>query len=301
MKHNVFISWSGKRALKLATALRQFIQDVIQHARPWMSSEDIDKGKRWNLDVAKMLRDAKIGVACVTPENMLAPWILFEAGALAKTLDDAYVCCYLLDLQKRDLKAPLADLQATTADREDTFKLMQTLNRALGRKVDEARLGKAFNFYWPELEKTIAELIAVGSPAETAPAHRSTDEVLDELVGLVRDVSRRVSNASAFGFFSREEMEAAEPDWQADVVGVKGMEPVQVLADSLEIIRVSVVDGQDIYFYGEEDRDRVCTGAPIMNQLKESDVGREILVDGKVLKVASHGGSAVVTATEPGI
>lgn len=72
-----------------------------------MSSEDIEKGARWQEDLSTKLADTDLGIVCVTPENVRAPWILFEAGTLAKALDRSRVCTYLLDLRPEDLDGPL--------------------------------------------------------------------------------------------------------------------------------------------------------------------------------------------------
>ena len=81
----VFISWSGERSRSIAEALREWLPDVIQAVKPWLSAEDIDKGARWSSDLAHELEDAHVGVICLTPENLEEPWIHFEAGALSKT------------------------------------------------------------------------------------------------------------------------------------------------------------------------------------------------------------------------
>ena len=54
---------------------------VIQSAKPWMSETDIEKGTRGLSELAKALEAIKVGISCLTPENLSAPWLLFEAGA----------------------------------------------------------------------------------------------------------------------------------------------------------------------------------------------------------------------------
>ena len=44
---NIFISWSGDLSKLVALALYNWIPAVIQVAKPFMSSEDLGKGKRW--------------------------------------------------------------------------------------------------------------------------------------------------------------------------------------------------------------------------------------------------------------
>src|SRR5262249_46316277 len=109
----VFISWSGERSRAVAEALRDWLPQVIQVVEPWVSVADIEKGSRWGADIAGKLAECRVGLICLTPENLFAPWLLFEAGALAKTLEQTSVCPYLLDLQFADIRDPLAQFQAT--------------------------------------------------------------------------------------------------------------------------------------------------------------------------------------------
>ena len=103
----VFISWSGETSKAVAETLHDWIPNVIQAVKPWISSENIDKGARWSADMAKQLGETRVGVICLTPDNLEEPWILFEAGALSKTLEQTYVCPYLFGVKPSNLKGPL--------------------------------------------------------------------------------------------------------------------------------------------------------------------------------------------------
>ena len=85
----VFISWSGNKSHKVALVFRDWLPSVIQSIEPYVSSEDIDKGARWSTDIAKELENSTFGILCVTKDNLEAPWLSFEAGALSKTMDKA--------------------------------------------------------------------------------------------------------------------------------------------------------------------------------------------------------------------
>ena len=93
---NLFLSWSGPRSKHIAESLRNWIPKVLQAVKPWMSDQDISMGARWSPEITKKLEDSKVGVICLTPENQHNPWLMFEAGALSKTVDHTYVCPYLL-------------------------------------------------------------------------------------------------------------------------------------------------------------------------------------------------------------
>lgn len=190
----VFLSWSGDISLSVAEALREWLPNVIQRVEPWLSSEDIDKGTRWSSDIGNQLSEAQAGIICITKKNMYAPWILFEAGALSKTIENAFVCPYLFGLKPTDLEGPLVQFQATSAEKEDTRRLIQTINRALKNEaLPNSNLDKAFNIWWPELEKDLSKL-AIPEPQPVRKSAqkpiRPERDVLDEILSLVRSLVR---------------------------------------------------------------------------------------------------------------
>ena len=80
----VFIGWSGDRSKKLAVALRESLKNVFEDLDVWMSESEIEVGSLWIEKLNRALNSSSFGVLCLTPENLNAPWLLFEAGSLAK-------------------------------------------------------------------------------------------------------------------------------------------------------------------------------------------------------------------------
>ena len=188
----VFISWSGERSEKVAKALHDWLPNVIQSLRPFMSAADIKEGSRWATDIATHLEQAKFGLLCLTPENLEAPWLLFEAGALSKTVESAWVVPYLYKVSPTELQGPLTQFQAATADKDSTKNVMATLNSALGdNKLEEARLKSSFENWWPKLEISLNEIQLT---TEEAVPIRSERDILEEILDLVRSLSRQVTN-----------------------------------------------------------------------------------------------------------
>lgn len=209
----VFISWSGERSKAVAEALHEWLPSVIQAVKPWMSAEDIDKGARWGTDIARELEQTRVGLICLTPENLNASWILFEAGALSKTLDKTFVCPYLLRVKPSDLQGPLVQFQATKAEKEDTRKLLYTINKALGdQSLSEVQVGSAFEKWWPDLE-TRLKSVPPGEPS--LPQRRPDGELLEEILELVRRQARSpiptsVSEAPRLAWLKLTPQEEAE-------------------------------------------------------------------------------------------
>jgi Ricin-type beta-trefoil lectin domain. len=149
----VFLSWSGARVKKVAKALHDWLPDVLQVVQPWMSASDITKGKEFTQELRQQLAKSNFGVLCLTKENCLSPWMLFEAGALGKVLEASHICPYLIDMEPEDLPFPLRSLQTVSMDEEGTFDLVRTINDASQTvKLSEAQLRKSFDRCWPELK-----------------------------------------------------------------------------------------------------------------------------------------------------
>ena len=185
----VFISWSGPRSRHLAESLRSWLPKVLQSVKPWMSNEDIAAGTRWLPEVSGELSAARVGVLCVTPENQTNPWLVFEAGALSKTLEQTYVCPLLFDLDPGQLKGPIAQFQALELNRAGTKKLLETLNLALGQSGLAAdTLSEVFDVWWPKFEEMLS---ATPKPEGPLPTRRATDDVLGEILSLSREQLRR--------------------------------------------------------------------------------------------------------------
>lgn len=176
----VFISWSGVRSKFVATKLRDWLPDVIQDVEPWMSASDIDAGARWGQSVQEELSESRFGIICVTNDNQTAPWILFEAGALAKTINDTFVCPYLIGLESSNLEAgPLTQFQAKTATEEGTLDLLRTLNKTLkDAALTEEKLDRAFQRWWPDLKDALSSLPPVQNPATKRPREDMIEEIL---------------------------------------------------------------------------------------------------------------------------
>lgn len=188
--HNVFISWSGdgSRSQGAALALREWLPRVLQAAKPWMSKSDIDKGTRGLEEVGAALEAMKSGIICLTPENLPAEWILFEAGALSKTRDaKTRVWTYLLGgLQAHEVKAPLGLFQATKAEKDDTRNLVHSINNNLETTIADSVVDETFEKWWPDLEK---KLLALPKPSGIVPPKRGTEEIVADILDLSRGMA----------------------------------------------------------------------------------------------------------------
>lgn len=263
----VFISWSGERSQAVAEALRDFLPDVIAPIVPWMSRVDIDPGARWSHMLSAALDTTDIGILCLTPENKHEDWLLFEAGALAKSVERSAVIPYLIGMEPADVpRGPLTQFQAVRANREETWRLVGLLNQRLGNAVADDRLRRLFDRAWPDVEAALVLAPAVTDPA-TAPT--PVDSVLAEILDTVRELSRRMAETKIPGKDLAPELRdqlaelaeyAAVPGWvlpelsgpftgvaiefERDVTPEDSSSVSQVLSDSNNPIAASTVEGR---------------------------------------------------------
>jgi hypothetical protein len=153
----VFISWSGELSRLIARALAGWLESVVQHVDTWMSDEEIDSGARWNDAIAKSLDETNFGIVCVTRKNQHTPWLNFEAGAIAKSVQVAKLVPLCIDLPPSDLIGPLSTFQARTLNKEGIRRLVHDVNKAAEKKIDQERLNGIFNAMWPILENAITQ------------------------------------------------------------------------------------------------------------------------------------------------
>lgn len=201
----VFFSWSGQKSHELATAFRDWLPNVIQAVVPWLSSADIAAGSRWQHEIALQLKESKVGVIFLTRENITSPWLLYEVGALSRAMESTYVCPYLFGFSPSELKGPLVQFQATTANKEGTLSLVRTLNRALGDdSIEEKRLEKAFEIWWPELENRFVQINDIKEKEEVierTPEQKKLEDSLREsqpkaVVDLLQEIISKISGSS---------------------------------------------------------------------------------------------------------
>jgi hypothetical protein len=189
----VFISWSGDRSRLVGELLDQWLQCVLQAVNPWMSSKDIDRGSLWFSEITDQLKDTTIGIICLTKSNKDKPWILFEAGALAKGLSSSRVCTLLIDLVPTDIQDPLAQFNHTLPVKDGIWQLTRTLNSALLDKgLKEKILEQVFETYWPQFIEQFDGIIAKTDGLSAEPEKRPNEEILIELLSATRNIDKRI-------------------------------------------------------------------------------------------------------------
>jgi hypothetical protein len=153
-----------------------------------VSELDIDKGECWSSVLAGVLDSAKIGIFCLTPLNVNRPALLFESGAISKSVSDSRVCVLLDGMEPANLSWPWSQFQCTRLHaQKDMFKMLSDVNKWLS-ETGEPALGtdqftKQLRMWWPEFQN---ELKTLPVEAEKRLSERSEKDMLIEVLDLLR-------------------------------------------------------------------------------------------------------------------
>lgn len=193
----IFISWSGELSQSVAMILRTWLKSVIQVVEPYVSSEDVEKGTRWFAEIGKHLEEVQVGIVCLTRENMGKPWILFEAGAISRSIDRSRVTPLLIDLSPADLTGPLAQFQATTISESEMLRLVKSIGTLLGdERFSPGLIESAFKKWWPDFRKDVELAIRSAGAKKNQPEIRSDRAILEELLETTRSMAQHASRPS---------------------------------------------------------------------------------------------------------
>lgn len=198
----VFLSWSGEHSKQIASVFKDWLPSVIQSIDPFISSEDIEKGSRWNTEIAQKLQETSFGIIFLTKDNLNAPWLNFEAGALSKALNNSYVAPFLYDIKPSDLTdSPISQFQTTSFTDTDLYKLMETINNANGPEnlLPRERLRTTFDIWYPKLVDALG-LIAKDQSEPNDGSKKQTKikqaefNILEDILESTRNTQRLLGN-----------------------------------------------------------------------------------------------------------
>lgn len=254
----IFISWSGTTSHRVAVLIRDWLPSVIQSIEPYVSSEDIDKGTRWSTDIADELHASSYGIICLTKDNILAPWINFEAGALGKSIDKSKVSPFLFRVKRSEVAGPILQFQSTILEKDDVLKLLKSINSACGQDaLDISRLEKTFNVWWPQLEKQLNE---IPEDENTVEEHKEssqsdiTSKIMEEILELTRNNHRLLRDPSAIlpaEYVQHVLRRPSRRDESIEIRGFEGRIHPDAIRDIVEIYRdilkFTAIDKHDLH------------------------------------------------------
>jgi len=133
-------------------------------------------------------------------------WLVFEAGAIAKSLKKARVVPLCIDLPPSDITGPLVGFQIRSLDEHGIRRLVHDLNKSAERQIPEKALDGLFERMWPDLQAAIAK--AVDGAPSTQKSERATDDMLADVVDRTRRIelfleAQSAQSATAMGETAR--------------------------------------------------------------------------------------------------
>lgn len=187
--------------MAVAKALHSWLPTVVNAIEPWISTEGLRAGLKWNQQLERELDDTSFGIIVVTPWNQGSQWLNFEAGALSKRVKgaDSRVAPLLIDFKKStDLVGPMASYQATLPERGSMESLLISINEALGdEKRSHELLKSSFDICWPsfkaQLEKIDEQFADESDPTKAphpTPVVGDTGDAMAEILASVRELTR---------------------------------------------------------------------------------------------------------------
>lgn len=195
--NQVFISWSGERSRDIALIWKSLIEDTFDSVNAFVSHRDISPGARGLTTIKAQLDGTSVGIPIVTRDNVGAPWINFESGALSKEVPNApaMVMPCLVDYKDpSELTGPLTQFQAKLLNQDGVEEILSTISRA--NAIEWQRKKAGFEARWPEFERQFN--LYKTSPEDKEEARRSIDDMLAEIVNNTR-VLRKALAASSTG------------------------------------------------------------------------------------------------------
>lgn len=150
----------------------------------FVSSRSITKGANGLAVIEANLDNSAFGIVLVSRDNQAAPWLNYEGGWLASTLERP-VATICLDLRPGDVTSPLAPRQATQfEDDQDMATLLRQVVDAANPSMNDRVFQTLLTQVWPSIRDSwVPALEHEGeSPA------RDDNEMLAELVERVRRI-----------------------------------------------------------------------------------------------------------------
>ncbi len=169
MNAKIFISFSGHRSQRVATEVGQLIRQVLP-VEPW-TSDKIGEGDIWAESIHDALGKVVFGVSCITMENQVNPWIVFEAGAIGKTRDPSRWAIFLIDKNIK-LFEPLGCYQCTVATKAGTKKLAKKIANVIKFRWT-AKTENTFVTCWNRLDRVLKSI-----HEDRAPVPRTLPKVV---------------------------------------------------------------------------------------------------------------------------
>lgn len=269
MKTKVFISWSGETSKRIAEVFKEWIPAVLQMVEPYFTPNDIDKGARWSTEISEQLQESKVGIFCLTKENLNSKWMMFEAGAISKNISASSVCPILFDLDPSDVAGPLTQFQMAQFSKMEMLQLLRTINNVCGEeKLSDKTLDTVFEKWWGDLNGRINQIIIAGK--SNASKIRSDRDLIEEILFISRGLNRSalgpelVDSLAHFQYTLRERLRGRT----STILGLLNLFLMEKTAAQNDEVFVKLQE--EVYELDETTRDLIVELGSILGSNSES-------------------------------
>jgi uridine kinase len=123
----------------MARAIQKYLEGLFPGLKIALSAGD-PLGKNWIEQLKGFLNDAQLAIVCITPENLKACWIHYEAGYLeARLKPSGSIIPFCLGIPPGELPLPLGQFNGLSLNREGIHKLVQTIRQGLDLPIENIR------------------------------------------------------------------------------------------------------------------------------------------------------------------
>ena len=203
-KFNIFISWSGSPSKEIAEHVKELLGAVFAINRNiefFLSSSEergIDKGDRFQKKIDENLFKSDFGILIMTKNNITRPWIMFEAGSLAKNVDISKVSPILFDIDEIEKESPLFAFQYAKFTENEFNSLFQSILKSCNgtdelKTEEKDSLTDSLKKKWKDFEGKINALLNDPKYKVNELSHSLHKELSsDKLVYLTREEHLKV-------------------------------------------------------------------------------------------------------------
>ena len=254
-----FLTWSGTTSHEIASFFRGWLTEVLPGLQPWISSEDIAKGKKWFPELMGQLGKTSVSITFITPENVRSPWIYYEAGVIAAKDEECIICPYLVGVAPNQVRdTPLGQFQCTSSDKDDTFRLIRSINETLGdARHDEQLLTANFNTRWPKLERRIERTLRTMLP------------IRDNVVAVEPSIEQQLSDEA-------RQMLLAGAEGDGQICIFRDSEGFQIATNGKEMVP-------------EQSPRKVALWKAAFNELRDSGLVEDVGYSGEIFELTKTG------------
>ena len=177
---NIHTVWSGAPSKQIALLLNEWMPIFLKGTVDcWASANE------WGPELAKQLDESDGGVICLLTENRSDDWIHFQAGALARSVENGRIYCLCFGFQPANLPGTLGQFPTFVFEKRDFLRFLKQLDDNSGSPLSEKDIEETFDPVWnaftAEIHAVIGAVLDPDAEAEPISTPANADLPIDQL------------------------------------------------------------------------------------------------------------------------